>query len=46
MKKKDKEMMKLREKVMESREEYFTNLQALDQTLKRKKEDDKVKIKD
>ena len=38
VKKKDKEMMSLRGKVLESREEYFSNLQRLDATLSKKTE--------
>jgi hypothetical protein len=33
LKRKDKEMMQLRGKVLDSREEYFSNLQRLDATL-------------
>jgi hypothetical protein len=33
LKRKDNEMMQLRGKVLESREEYFSNLQRLDATL-------------
>ena len=33
VKRKDKEMMQLRDKVLDSREEYFSNLQRLDATL-------------
>jgi len=33
LKRKDKDMMQLRGKVLDSREEYFSNLQRLDATL-------------
>jgi hypothetical protein len=43
MKKKDTEVMKLRGKVMESREEYFSNMTRLDATLTKKKEEEAKK---
>lgn len=46
MKNKDKEMMTLRGKVLESREEYFSNLQRLDATLTKKTTESATKKKE